>query len=780
MHIRTFILTLSLALSACSANPGSPEDAGAGGGSGGGSGGSAGGGAGGCGPTVDLKKDSLNCGTCGNVCTFPNATATCKAGVCAVKGCLEGFRNLDGEPANGCELACSPMAVTTSGNLDFNLNVIQLSGRVTMGGQTLPPGSPRGVLRFDLSGSKPVSITLPASGEATYDTKLFAGQYRVSFVRDGVEQLLRTGVLATNGAIDFDLSASALVTPINLTGTVTGNTLPLSAGPRGFVRFISSKGVTVSAALPAAGAATYSVMLMPGAYDVVVDGPATCPAGAVLPCRRFVKHKAMALLTSGNLDLDLAILQVSGTVTVNGAAMAAGVGERGGLRLVDTVADEDGPRLALGTAGPAQWSALVYPGTYDVQLERTNCAAAVGPLPCQTRTVKRAVALNASGVLDVDVAVLDLAGQVTVNGTMAAPSRNGGNRGTLSFIAKGEGGPRVNLGSTGAASYGLKLYSGTYDLVLENTNDCPASAFPCGQKTLKSVTVNAAGVLDVDVTVVRVSGDVTVNGAAMVAAAGSRGTLTLEGAEAVSSVKLGSAGPAVWAATLHPGVYEVTLDNSETCATGPLPCQPRTLETAKAFTADGAMGWDVPVVQLTGAVTSNHLAVTAASANVRGELVFKEKSLGKVTASLGSTGAAAYATRLYPATYQVLFHNDTDCPASDTQPLPCQGDAQLEAAAALTTSGAKDWNLDTVTLSGQVSVNGAAMPSSAGQSRAELRFATFASPPATRELGPAGAATYQIRLVPGRYDIGIENTANCGPSHVLPCQKQVLVGCEAP
>jgi len=788
MHTRTLILTLSLAAVACGPNPGNPEDGGSGAGTGGSAGGGAGGGTGGCGPTVDFTKDPLNCGVCGNVCTFPNATASCKAGVCAVKGCLEGFRNLDGDPANGCELACSPMALTTSGNLDFNLNVIQLSGRVTMGGQTLPPAAPRGVLRFDLSGSKSISIALPASGEATYATKLFAGQYRVYFEKDGREQLLKSGAFSTTGAIDFDVSASSAdggtvivnPTPINLNGTVTGNSLALSPGPRGSVRFIPKDGATVSATLPVAGAATYAVTLMPGLYDIVLDGPTPCTASAVLPCRRIVKHKAMMLRTSGNLDLDVPILKLSGAVTVNGQAMAGGAGERGGLRLVDPIAHEDGPRLSLGTTGPAQWSTLLYPGTYEVQLERTNCSV-VGPLPCQTRAVKKAVVLNASGVLDVDVKVLELSGQVTVNGQLATPSMNGSNRGKLSFLAKDEGGPSVDLGTTGAAAYQLKLYAGVYDLVLENTLDCPASAFPCGEKTLKPLTLNASGVLDVDVAVVRVSGDVTVNGAAMTSAPGARGTLTLEGTQAISTVKLGSSGPALWAATLHPGVYMVELENSETCATGPLPCQTRVLETARSFTADGSLSWDVPVIALGGAVTLNNLAVTAASGNIRGELVFKEKTLGKVTTSLGKTGAATYATRLYPATYQVLFHNQTDCPASDTQPLPCQGDAELEAATALTASGARDFNLSAVTLSGLVQLNGGPMPSSgAGQSRAELRFATFGSTPASRDLGPVGTATYQIRLVPGRYDIGIENTDNCGPTGVLPCQKQVLVGCEAP
>ena len=45
-----------------------------------------------------------NCGGCGIVCTFPNATAACVNGVCAIATCNPGFANCDGQVANGCEI----------------------------------------------------------------------------------------------------------------------------------------------------------------------------------------------------------------------------------------------------------------------------------------------------------------------------------------------------------------------------------------------------------------------------------------------------------------------------------------------------------------------------------------------------------------------------------------------------------------------------------------------------------------------------------------------------
>jgi hypothetical protein len=44
-----------------------------------------------------------NCGSCGNVCNLPNASATCPSGNCQVSSCYFGWANCDGNDANGCE-----------------------------------------------------------------------------------------------------------------------------------------------------------------------------------------------------------------------------------------------------------------------------------------------------------------------------------------------------------------------------------------------------------------------------------------------------------------------------------------------------------------------------------------------------------------------------------------------------------------------------------------------------------------------------------------------------
>jgi hypothetical protein len=54
----------------------------------------------------DLQTNAANCGSCGNVCRFTQAAASCVAGACVMGTCMPGFVDLDHNPANGCEYAC--------------------------------------------------------------------------------------------------------------------------------------------------------------------------------------------------------------------------------------------------------------------------------------------------------------------------------------------------------------------------------------------------------------------------------------------------------------------------------------------------------------------------------------------------------------------------------------------------------------------------------------------------------------------------------------------------
>ncbi|MBL8602325.1 MAG: exo-alpha-sialidase [Myxococcales bacterium] len=56
----------------------------------------------------DLQADPRNCGACGNVCALQGAIPTCSMGVCAIRQCDVGAYDINRDPSDGCEYACTP------------------------------------------------------------------------------------------------------------------------------------------------------------------------------------------------------------------------------------------------------------------------------------------------------------------------------------------------------------------------------------------------------------------------------------------------------------------------------------------------------------------------------------------------------------------------------------------------------------------------------------------------------------------------------------------------
>ncbi|MBI5479447.1 MAG: lamin tail domain-containing protein [Deltaproteobacteria bacterium] len=54
----------------------------------------------------DLTSDEENCGYCGHRCELLHATSTCDNAICTIVGCADGYANVNGTHADGCEYQC--------------------------------------------------------------------------------------------------------------------------------------------------------------------------------------------------------------------------------------------------------------------------------------------------------------------------------------------------------------------------------------------------------------------------------------------------------------------------------------------------------------------------------------------------------------------------------------------------------------------------------------------------------------------------------------------------
>ena len=741
------------------------------------------------GACVDTQWSADHCGVCFRKCEAPGAVGECVEGECANWRCLPGYVDTDGDVSNGCEGTCAGRTINTSGALDYNLNAVHITGRVTVNGLDPGPaagGWSRGMLIFKLAGSsKTVSVDLGTSGPATYQVFLFAGNYTIELDNSmdcpdgpfpcGTTVLRRGLTLSTDGNLDLDVASTA---SFEITGQVTVNQAGMgpsgSGWERGRLVFMSEEGGYASADLGVSGPATYRVTLSPGSYEIYVENDSDCPDGAI-PCQRKVLYTDLPINGPGVLDLDLQVIEIMGAVTVNGLAMgpSASGGERAEIVFDD---GDDRVTTGLGHSGAATYNLRLYAGTYDVKVRNSSDCPSTGlpPVPCQTRTLRYGLQLTGPGTLDLDLEVIEVTGVITVNGGAMGSSASGGERGRIMF-EDDEGRVEQGLGHSGPAAYRVALFTGVYDVKIENYTDCPGTdtpAIPCQERVLRSdLSLLGPGTLDLDLAVVTVSGQVTVNGGAMGASVtgGERGRLVFEGDEGQVEIGLGHSGPATYTLSLYQGTYAVNFANTSDCPwdrVGVVPCQRYLCNAALQLLADGSADFDLPVIQITGAVTVNGGGMpNSQNGQNRGVVIFEEQDdAGDLEVPMGSSGPATYQLIIFPGRYEIVFDN-LQC--QDDTAAPCQ--RRVLQTIDLTGNGVLDLNLPVITLSGVVTVNGLEMgPSPNSRSRGLVLLTDSEGTTLIDDVGPSGPAMYSLRLFSGDYAVDFANTVDC-PEGAVPC-----------
>src|SRR6185312_12871517 len=113
--------------------------------------------------------------------------------------------------------------------------------------------------------------------------------------------------------------------------TVNGGAMGASSrGSRGSITFSSSGSGGASADLGGSGSASYAITLVPASYTAVFAPGSSCDSSSPTPCSGG-PLSSVTLAQSGSLDLDIPMVQVTGTVTENGAQMPGASQDRGAL-----------------------------------------------------------------------------------------------------------------------------------------------------------------------------------------------------------------------------------------------------------------------------------------------------------------------------------------------------------------------------------------------------------------------------------------------------------------
>jgi hypothetical protein len=364
------------------------------------------------------------------------------------------------------------ISAVNDGVLDIDVPAVKVSGTATLKGGALP-ASEAAELLFGAS----ATTGQLTGGSATYNLVLLPNTYDVTYLpvvtcetattmpcNTGV--LKKAAVLMIDGVLDLDIPV------VQVTGklTVKGGALPASESAR------LSFGAAHTTLLNL-GAPNYSILLLPGTYDVSYDGSSSCngATASVLPCNSGVVKSAVALSTSGVLDVDVQPVTVSGTVTLKGAALPTG--EQAHVTFSGTTV---GPAKSATLGAQSTYTMTLLQGTYDVTYngDPSGCTGVAAPqFPCLDGPLKQAVALTNNGVLDLDIPAISVSGNVTLAGQTLPTQPD--DRGAIEFGHSGGIGTSAQLGTSGPGNYHVTLLPGNYVVQLRaNGAACSGSNSP--------------------------------------------------------------------------------------------------------------------------------------------------------------------------------------------------------------------------------------------------------------------------------------------------------------
>lgn len=498
----------------------------------------------------------------------------------------------------------------------------------------------------------------------------------------------------------------------------------------------------------------------PATPDVAPGTDATSAPDATAPACRGV-----SLVSDGVLDLNVRAVRVRGSLRVNGSPLPPGATDRGSLTFTARGAGVATARVAM--SGEAAYDLLVAPGTYDIRYvppTGSTCGRADDPMPCVGAVVRPSAALTADGVLDLDLDAITVRGTVTLNG--AAMPDAATERGAIRLEREGGGEARVSLGARGGATWTARILRGNYSLAWSpSPAACAANVgTPCNPGPLRAgVALTADGALDLDVRAVRVRGAVTLNGAALPAAAARGSGVTFTRPDGAATVTLGDAGDARYDVRLLAGTYDVGWSGAAECRRdAAAPCGGATLRAGVALQSDGALDLDVRAVRVRGNVTLNGAAPDASSP--RRTLAFTPQSGAAARLAIGGGAPFDYAVLIVPGTYGVALDGEApSCGAGGPGRLPCNA-ATLREGLALASDGVLDLDVRAVRVRGAATVNGAPITPWAGAFTFRLGGGS------TALVQPAaGDARYDVALSPGAYAIGWSGRGRCTRDDALPC-----------
>jgi hypothetical protein len=603
--------------------------------------------------------------------------------------------------------------------------------------------------------------------------------------------------LQNDGVLNLDLKN------IKIGGQVTLESADLPYEPlgRGDIVFVQAQtGHLLYVSLETSGAFSYEVTLSPGVYHVDFYGnPALCvEPDSEIPCNVGRLISDLNLQNDGVLNIDIPAITIQGQVTLEQSPLPAENLDRGTLLFshhgFGQVATE-----AFENSGSFAYELTLLPGSYDILLDANEglCLQTndVPQMPCIDGPLLTNLNLQNDGVLNIDIPVIKIQGQVTLEDNQL-PAENM-DRGALLFELQ-NGGTVLSkqFKNSGNFSYELTLLPGQYDILLDaNEALClqnnVVAKVPCIDGTLLSnLSLQNDGVLNVDIPAITIQGQVTLEGSQLPNENLDRGSLMFvlqDGGIAVAK-QFEDSGSFAYEMTLLPGDYDIILEANEAlCMQNnvipKVPCINGPLLSDLNLQNDGVLNVDIPAITIQGQVTLNGSQLPAENLD-RGSLLFVLHDGGELpTKPFEDNGSFAYELTLLPGSYKIrLDANEGLClQTNDVPQMPCI-DGTLLYDLNLQNDGVLNVDIPAINIQGQVTLEGVELPGEVAD-RGQLDFYLHdGGRLLTKVFENNGMFAYEVALLPGNYKIyHRSNPELCNPDNPqpdVPCIDQMIIGCE--
>jgi hypothetical protein len=499
----------------------------------------------------------------------------------------------------------------------------------------------------------------------------------------------------------------------------------------------------------------YKTWVLPGVYDVVYKHA----QGDIVPANaETLLLRDVALTSSTVLDIDIPSVLVMGDILIDGSPAPSSLYEQGNVRLRDR---NTGATFTVGRSMDGSYFAMVIPGVYDVIWSRSLGGSIV---PVNTDAlVAEAVTVAGLTELDIDVPTVLRTGAFKLDGVNPPLSiyENG-----MVSLRDPRTGEIVPLGETRLQTYSKRIVPGTYDVIYSHMQGSSIMPRNAHAVVATAVDLTTEGDLAINIPVVTLRGDFSLDGGAFPQGIYNRARFWLRGMNEADQFAIGVTADSGYEVRVIPGTYSVVYEKLQSSGIVP---ENKWAVVSTGHQVQKAKGFSPRPPKLDIAVASGLLA---ADVTIWGQpppvgIYHSAQIRGVATGDpvvIGTTNAGGGNVRVLAGTYDLRYAHLIG------SGVPRNGDARVGESSSSPLLSPVAVDLQPGTLSGAFTQNGQPFPAAAHHGTLSLRDMQTGDVIA---LGATSNQTYSTNLLGSQYEIVYDYVA--GSSIVA--NRGAILGC---